>query len=210
MSGASAGPGAGSILDDLMPRYDVVERHRTRVHAAPDAVYSALRTANLAGGALPTALLALRALPAALIALLRSPRGALAELRARGAGRRGGVRLADFEAAGFRVVADRAPRELVIALLGRFWTPRGDLDRSVSIEDFRSGPPAGQALAGWNFTVVPHEDGTELATETRVWCAPDARARFRAYWLLVRPGSGLIRLAMLRAIRREAERNHRG
>jgi hypothetical protein len=43
-----------------------------------------------------------------------------------------------------------------------------------------------------------------LSTETRVWCAPDARAKFRLYWLLVRPGSGLVRRSMLRSIRREA------
>jgi hypothetical protein len=77
----------------------------------------------------------------------------------------------------------------------------------VSIQDFRVVPPSGLALAGWNFTVVPRAGGlTELATETRVRCAPDARASFRAYWLVVRPGSGLIRREMLGAIRRHAER----
>jgi hypothetical protein len=67
-------------------------------------------------------------------------------------------------------------------------------------------PPPGQALAGWNFTIRPsHEGWVELRTETRVWCAPDARRAFRLYWLVVRPGSGLIRRAMLGAIRRRAE-----
>lgn len=33
----------------------------------------------------------------------------------------------------------------------------------------------------------------------------NARAKFEAYWLVVRLGSGLIRRAMLRAIRHEAE-----
>jgi hypothetical protein len=32
------------------------------------------------------------------------------------------------------------------------------------------------------------------------------RRRFRAYWLFVRPGSGLIRRFMLRAVRARAER----
>jgi hypothetical protein len=77
----------------------------------------------------------------------------------------------------------------------------------VSADHFTAAPLAGHALAGWSFTVVPRADGTtELRTETRVRCAPDARIKFRAYWLLVRPGSGLIRRAMLRAIRRAAER----
>ena len=194
-----------------MPVYDVVERHRTIVRATPDAVYAALREADLAGGPLAATLMTVRLVPALLITLVRSPRRALAELRERRdlrASRRGGFRLADFERAGFHVVAERVPEELVIGLLGKFWTPRGALRATVKIEDFRAGPPGGLALAGWNFTVVPRAGGlTELATETRVWCAPDARASFRAYWLVVRPGSGLIRREMLGAIRRHAERS---
>ena len=91
--------------------------------------------------------------------------------------------------------------------MGRFWTPRGGLSDDLRVEQFGSGPPSGSALAGWNFTVGPIADGiTELCTETRVWCAPDARSKFLAYWLVVRPGSRLIRRAMLRAIKREALR----
>jgi hypothetical protein len=198
---------ARALLDELMPTFDVVERHRTVVRASPERVYTALRATDLASGPVPRALLAVRALLAALIAFAHSPRGALAELRERRV-RDGGRRLADFERAGFRVVAERAPEELVIGLLGKFWTPRGGLCSEVGVDDFRAGPPNGHALAGWSFTVVPRADGlTELATETRVRCAADARTRFRAYWLVVRPGSGLIRRAMLRAIRREAERS---
>lgn len=195
------------LLDALMPVYDVVERHRTVVRATPERVYAAVRDANLAGGPLTSVLFALRLLPAAAIAFARSPRGAIAEWRAHHGGRRG-VRLADFERAGFRVVADDAPREIVVGLLGRFWTPRGALRATVSASDFAAGPPDGFALAGWNFAIAPRADGrTELVTETRVRCAPDARARFRAYWLVVRPGSGLIRREMLRSIRRAAERS---
>ncbi|HET8645896.1 MAG TPA: hypothetical protein VFO85_10425, partial [Vicinamibacteria bacterium] len=155
-------------------------------------------------GPLTRALLALRALPAAALAVVRSPRAARAEWRERRA--RSGLRLADFERAGFRVVAERAPAELVIGVLGRFWTPRGGLCSELSRETFHGGPPAGQALAGWSFTIREMADGlSELRTETRVSCAPDARRKFRLYWLAVRPGSGLIRREMLRAIRRRAE-----
>ena len=202
------------LLDELMPRYDVVERHRTLVRAEPEAVYAAIREADLAGGPLATVLMTIRLVPAALIGLLRAPRQATRELRERAERRKAGggkVRLADFERAGFRVVAERAPVELVIGLLGKFWTPRGALRHTVSAEDFRNAPPNGLALAAWNFTIGRRIDGlVELATETRVWCAPDVRANFRVYWLAVRPGSGLIRREMLRAIRREAERKNAG
>ena len=193
------------LLDDLMPHYDVAERHELHVRASPDETFAAIRQADLSDGRTTRALLAVRALPAALAAVARSPRAALAELRSRRGRRRG--RLGDFERAGFHVVAERAPVEIVIGLLGRFWTPRGDLCARVTAETFRAPPPAGRALAGWNFTVEARGDGScNLRTETRVRCAPDARLAFRLYWLLIRPGSGLIRRSMLRSIRRRAER----
>jgi hypothetical protein len=194
------------LLDELMPVYDVVERHRTVVRATPERVFEAIRTADLAGDPVTRTLFAVRAVPAAAVALARSPRATLSEWRHGRGERRRGLRLTDLEGSGFRVVAERAPEELVLGLLGRFWTPRGGLHPDVSQTHFAAGPPQGYALAGWAFAVVALGDGrTELHTETRVWCAPDARAKFRAYWLLVRPGSGLIRRSMLRAIRREAE-----
>jgi len=199
-------PAGSLLLDDLMPQYDVVERHRIIVHAPPAVVFDSIREANLAGGPVTRVLLALRAVPAALLAIARSPRAARAEYRERAAARRREVRLQDFARSGFRVVAERPPDELVIGLLGRFWTPRGALCHTVTARTFEDAPPAGQALAGWNLTVTPRPDGsTELRTETRVLCAPDARSKFRLYWLAVRPGSGLIRHEMLRAIRRHAE-----
>jgi hypothetical protein len=192
------------LLDEIMPRCHVVERHRTRVHADASTVYAAIREADLASGPATRWLFMLRSLPAAVLDLVRPGDAAHAQERP---GRRG-LRLADFERAGFRVVAERAPEEVVIGLLGRFWTPRGGLRDDVSIETFRTGPPPGMALAGWNFSVHEVAGGaTELRTETRVWCAPDAWPRFRLYWFIVRPGSGLIRRSMLRAIRRRAERS---
>jgi hypothetical protein len=200
-----------TLLDDLMPVYDVVERHSIIVRAAPPVVFQAIRAADLGGGLLARLLLALRAVPAAVLAIAASPRGAVGEWRARRAERGRGVRLADFERAGFRVVAERAPEELLIGLLGRFWTPRGGICHDVAARHFSAGPPAGYALAAWNFTVSTRADGgSELRTETRVRCARDARGRFRAYWFIVRPGSGLIRRSMLQAIRREAERQPTG
>jgi len=70
---------------------------------------------------------------------------------------------------------------------------------------FREVLPAGLAQAAWNFEVTEIPGGAELATETRIRCADAATLRaFRRYWRLVAPGSGLIRHAILRQIRREA------
>ena len=59
----------------------------------------------------------------------------------------------------------------------------------------------------WSFTVERESDAVpRLATETRVVAhGISARRKFRAYWLLVGPFSGLIRKEMLRLVKRNAE-----
>src|SRR5512134_2481691 len=99
----------GTLLDGLMPQYDVAERHRTVVRAAPRAIYAAIREADLGGGAITRTLLGIRMLPAAAIALTRSPASTWSGLRTRWAGKGASVRLADFERSGFRVIAERGP-----------------------------------------------------------------------------------------------------
>lgn len=187
-----------------MPRYDAVERHTARIAASPSATFAAIRSADLATGFVPRVLLLLRGAPAAVLA----PRAGITELRRRWQRREGeAMRLADFERRGFTTIVERAPEELVIGLLGQFWTPTGGVCADVSAATFASGPPPGQALAGWNFTVTAQPDGgCVLATETRVLCADDTRRKFLLYWSVIQPGSGLIRRSMLNAIKAEAER----
>jgi hypothetical protein len=195
-------PDAGNLvlIDRFLPRWDARERHRIAIRAVPAEVYSALRTVDLAGHPLVRALLLLRAIPAA---LSRSPRRR--ELRTRASQP---ITLATFEEQGFRVLAEDPPHELLIGLEGAFWKPSGEL-HPVDPVSFREPVPAGRARAAWNFSIAPASaGGCVLHTETRVLTGDaGARWRFRLYWLLVRPGSGLIRRLMLRAIRREAERS---
>jgi hypothetical protein len=106
-----------------------------------------------------------------------------------------------FPPRGFFIVADEPPNEVVIGLQGAFWSPfckLHDLDATT----FAQPVPHGVARGAWNFTF---EQG-RIVTETRVLCADDARAKFRAYWTFIRPFSGLTRRFMLRALRDEAER----
>jgi hypothetical protein len=192
------------LLDEWLPaspKPTAVERHRTHVRAPVAAVYAALWRADLGGPAL-RALLGLRALPAALGG---SPRAR--ERMARLFSGRERLTLREIVRAGFTVLADSPDREVVLGLTGRFWTIGSGVVPTAAAE-FQSGPPPGHAQAAWNFSLAASPaGGTWLTTETRVRC-PDAgaRRRFRAYWLVVRPWSGLSRRLMLRAIRREAER----
>ena len=106
---------------------------------------------------------------------------------------------------GFVLLAEQPPREIVLGLAGRFWTPAGGITR-FRPDEFRTFGRPGTAVAAWNFTVLPTDGGSLVATETRVRCT-DAAARrsFGCYWRVVRPFSGLVRGEALRAIRRAAE-----
>ena len=187
------------LIDQFLPTYDVVERHEIRVHAPAATVYAALRHADLAGSPIVRLLFALRLVPVLIAAPLKTLRESRSRIRPT-------VTLRDFEARGFSVLAEDPPHELLLGLSGTFWTATGGL-RPVDSESFRGSQPAGTARAAWNFCVIDdHATHCRLTTETRVQCA-DARSRrrFRWYWLVVRPGSGLIRRLMLQSIRRHAE-----
>lgn len=188
------------LIDQFLPTFDVSERHSVRVHASAPATFAAVKSADLGGSRLSRTLLFLRALPGA---VLHGMRG----IRALAVRRHEPISLSTFESAGFRILAERSPEEIVIGLEGRFWMPSGALCTPSAAEFLSRAPLPGTARAVWNFTVRSLGDGaTELATETRVLCADrSTRLRFLPYWVVVRLGSGLIRRRMLTAIRRVAE-----
>lgn len=189
------------LIDEFLPQWEVRERHQIRIQATPDQVYRSLRTTDLARHPVVRGLLAMRGLPMVLTDWSR-----LHQLRARAAQP---VTLATFEEQGFRILAEDPPHELLLGLEGAFWTPRGDL-RPMDPMSFGEPIPASTARGAWNFSLAAAGVGRcVLRTETRVLTGDvAARWRFRLYWLLIRPGSGLIRRLMLRAIRTEAERLH--
>jgi hypothetical protein len=186
-------------IDEWMPSYDFVERHTTYVRAPPPTVYQALLDVDLGRLFVVRLLLGLRALAALLGSSRRSLRGL------------GDGTLRTFLGRRFTVLVEDPPTEIVLGITGRFWMPSGSLVPTEA-ESFRDPPPAGTARAAWNFHLSADSPAlARLTTETRIRCA-DAAARrsFRVYWRVVRPGSGLIRRAILNAVRREAERRAAG
>lgn len=181
------------LIDEFMPEPMFAERHAVRVAAPPERAWEAVRALDLRGSPVIRGLFALRSVPA----LLAGNR------RARGPGL--GSTMDELLRSGFVLLAERAPREIVLGLTGRFWTPTGSLSR-VEADEFRDFTRPGVALAAWNFTILPTDEGSLVATETRVRCTDDAAHRsFRRYWRVIRPFSGLVRREALRAIRRAAE-----
>jgi hypothetical protein len=192
------------LLDAWLPEFQLVERHGVVVAAPPAVAFAAIRRSDLGSGPLTRTLLFLRALPGLVVAPRETVRRFLA--------RRGSVHLTldALASAGFVILGEDPGREVVLGTIGRFWRPSGDM-RPFAAAEFASFDEPGWAKAAWSFRVDRAPDGrSTVSTETRVLCT-DARSRrtFRRYWRIVRPFSGLIRIEMLRAIRREAERSRR-
>jgi hypothetical protein len=182
------------LIDSFAPYPDVVETHRIEIAAPCEAVYQALWTADLGSSPFVKGLLALRSLPERIVH--------------RGHKRRPNQKLTleTIIEAGFGRLAEEPGREIVLGVAGQFWRPLSNI-LPFNPEHFHGSAPTGLARAVWNFTVQETRAGhTLLSTETRVICGdPASRLKFRLYWLLIRPFSGLIRRLMLRAVQRACQ-----
>ena len=90
-----------------------------------------------------------------------------------------------------------------LVAVGRPWSPRSGLRHVVDFADFDE---PGWAKMGLDLRARPDGDGSRLETETRVFLTDRAsRRRFAAYWLVIRPFSGLVRRRWLKRPR-EARR----
>ena len=163
-------------VQDALPVYHHHERHTIRVSASPERALTAAREARLEDVLLVSLLFKLRGLRA-------RPRGPVWDA---------------LLAQGFQVLG-----EDTLVLVGKPWSPRGSLR---TVDDFVSFSEPGYAKMAMDLRAVAEGAGARLETETRVLLT-DARARrrFAAYWLVVRPFSGLVRRSWLRAAKRRAE-----
>ena len=175
-----------------MPHYDVSEYHETKIRAPIEKVYEMLRTADLGESPIVRSLLRLRQLPA-----IFGTRGHRRSLK---------LNLDAIIKGGFVLLGENPPSEIAFGVIGRFWTLSAERCR-FEADDFIAFDRHGYAKAVWNFSLVAENAGvTRLATETRVRCVDDAsRWRFRVYWALIAPFSGLIRREALRIVRRGSE-----
>lgn len=181
------------LIDSFAPNPDAFESHLISIAAPSEVVYRALWTADLGASFIIKALLGLRSLPEIVLHPGRSLRR----------GRK--ITLQTLIDAGFGVLAEEPGNEIVLGVTGRFWRPTGNLS-PFNRPDFDMPVAAGFARAVWNFKVEEGRAGqTSLSTETRITCGdPASRRKFRAYWLLVGPFSGVIRRLMLRSVERAA------
>jgi hypothetical protein len=183
---ATTAPVSPTLLDTLLPRYD----HRTMqgrpVKASLDTVIAAIRETPLDDAKLARTLMAVRTLGRSW--------------------RRQPIAIADMGdgATGFVPVGATA-QEVVVGFAGRPW-PGGDA-LQLDADGWRALEPDDCVKVAMSVRATIAAYGTLLITETRIQCGPGARKPFDRYWLIVRPGSDVVRGSLLRAIARHAERS---
>ena len=189
--------GTPSRLDEYAPAWQFGERHRLAIQAPRQHVYAAIKEVT-AGEIL---------LFRTLTSIRRCGRPGPESILNPPADR---PLLAAAERSGFLALAEDDGREIVLGTLvisPPGWRPAGRLTAAA----YQALSAPGFAKAMINFRVDEGaRDACIVLTETRVFATgAAARRRFAAYWRVIYPGSALIRVMWLRAIRRRAERTAR-
>jgi hypothetical protein len=191
----ATGRQADPLLDRFMPAFDVVERHRIYVAAPAEITLQAASELELQRSLLVRAIFKGRELllgsasdesrrPLGLIALTRS--------------------------LGWGLLAETPGREIVMGAVTQPWKANV-VFRALPPADFAAFNEPGYVKIAWTLRADPLSDHESVfKTETRA-IATDAtaRARFRRYWSCLSPGIILIRHAMLRPLRTDAEHRAR-
>ncbi len=182
-----------TALDDFVPAYQFAELHTIRINAPRERVYAAMRGVTADEITFFRTLTWIRRFgrsgPESI--LNASPNEPI---------------LAMVLRTSFMKLAEEPNREIVLGTLVA--APQGaQMKKDPTPEDFKALQAPGFAPAAINFRLEDAANGeTVLTTETRVYATdPSTRKKFGAYWRLIYPGSALIRVMWLRAIRNRAE-----
>ena len=186
----AAEPGQSSLLDRFIPLPEVIERHHIDVNAPADVTFAAAKELQV-DSPFARAIFKMREL-----ALGGTPdtRVHLTQLTAA------------MKSIGWVVLGEQPDREIVLGAVTQPWHAN-PVFRSVPSGEFESFREPGFVKIAFSLKAEPVGDRSVFHTETRVATTdPAARQQFRRYWSFVAPGVELIRLAMLRPLKREAER----
>jgi hypothetical protein len=185
----SRSPEARSLIDKLLPDHDFSAAYEIHIDAPASVVYQCLLRSDFSELWLVRLLMTVRTGK-------RLPRNRVpSDLRQR------------LQGTGFVILAEVPNEELAIGVAGRFWRPDGDCCTDLTPEDFAEFSRPGYAKAVWNFRLRDDtRGGSVLSTETRIKCFGSAALwKFRIYWGLIGPFSGLIRKAVLKHVKAKAE-----
>lgn len=190
---ARVAPGApASLLDRFIPSPEVVERHHIEIEAPADMVMTAAKEMRLLDSPIVRVLVKARELALGGEPDTRPHPDTL---------------LAQAQSIGWVVLAEQANREIVFGAVTQPWQAN-PVFRSIPSAEYEAFREPGYVKIVWSLRADPLDARHSVFhTETRVSTTdPQARLRFRRYWSFVAPGVELIRLAMLRPLKRNAER----
>lgn len=179
------------VLDRFMPRFEVSDRHHIDVAAPAHVTLAAAEDVDLSRSPVVSAIFKGREW------IMRShpddrpqPRGLLAQMQALGWG----------------VLADEPGREIVLGAVTKPWEPN-PVFRALPAGEFEAFSEPDYTKIIWTLRADPAGPSDSIfRTETRAATTDAmARARFRLYWACLSPGIRLIRMAILRQVKREAE-----
>jgi hypothetical protein len=176
-------------IEEFLPIHDVSATYEIRMNAPPSVVYQCILHSDFNDLWLVRLLMTIRTRK--LQHKNRVPRDLPARL----------------QGTGFVILDDVPGEELVIGVAGKFWRSDGERCLDLTATDFVGFSRPGWAKVAWNFRLraaSPKE--TVLSTETRIKCFGRAALwKFRTYWILVAPFSGVIRKAILKHVKIESE-----
>lgn len=178
-------------IDEWLPEYQVSAQYSLLVRASVEQTFAALAQASFSDLAIVRGLMRLRGYR---VSQAQPTDSSLPK--------------ENQQFGSFLLLATVPEQEVLLGIAGRFWRPDGGIVPGLTAEEFLAFHRDGYAKAVWNFSLAPASGGTQLSTETRVQTFGRATTvKFRLYWLMVGPFSGLMRWAMLREVRRIAEKS---
>lgn len=180
------------LLDRFIPAPEVLEHHRIKIAAPADLVLITACSFELLGSPLVRTVIRMRELALGGTPDRRQHPAAL---------------VPQMQSIGWVTLAERPGREIVMGAVTRPWDA-APVFRSIPAGDFTAFREPGYVKIAWTLRAEPLGDHESMFhTETRVATTDaGARQRFRTYWSFVAPGVELIRLAMLRPLKKAAEK----
>jgi hypothetical protein len=176
-----------SRIDEFVPNHDFSAAYEISINAPSSVVYECLLRSDFSELWLLRLLMSIRSgkwLPRSRVST---------DLRQR------------LQGTGFVILAEVPNEEIVIGIAGRFWRPDGGRCMGLTADDFTEFSRPGYAKVAWNFKLrADSTESTVLSTETRIKCFGAAFWKFRLYWTVVGPFSGLMRKAILKQIKTAA------
>jgi hypothetical protein len=190
-----SGDDRDALLDQFMPTYDVAERHHVHIAAPAAITFEAATEMHLEQSPIVRGIFRVREW------IMCSHSAREPEARAF---------LSQMRAIGWGALAEIPGREVVMGAVTQPWLA-DVVFRALRPDEFAAFREPGYAKIVWTLRADPIGPAASIfRTETRVITTdPVARAKFRTYWAFASPGIILIRWALLRPLKSEAERRIR-